>query len=273
MTLAADGARTRLQVGPVTLAYRRYGRGDAPAVLLLHGAAAHSGWWDEVAPLLASTHHVVAADLSGHGDSSHRSAYSAETWSAEVAAILGATTDGPAVVVGHSMGGLVAIAAAARSPRLVSSLVLVDTRLPLSGLPTPTRPPRLFRSDTEALDRFRLLPEHTNADPRLLRRLARDGLRRTPDGWRWKFDPSARRRFTNDGVREDLKRVRCPVAYIHGARSDMGGPDSRRRLEQWLGRPVAAAVVPDAFHHVPLDQPTACAATVNSFLGSPEQEH
>jgi pimeloyl-ACP methyl ester carboxylesterase len=272
MTPAANIAKTRLQLGPVSIAYRRYGRSDAPTVLMLHGGAAHSGWWDEVAPRLATTHQVVVSDLSGHGDSTHRTTYSAEAWGAEVAAVLEATTDRPAAIVGHSMGGLIATAAAARSPQLVAALVLVDTRLPLRGLPTPTKPARLFGSDSEALDRFRLLPERTNADAQLLRRLARDGLLQTPDGWRWKFDPAARRRLTNDGVQKDLGRVECPVAYMHGAKSDMGGPESRRQLEQWLGRPVAATVVPDAFHHVPLDQPAACAMAVRSLLGELEGE-
>lgn len=40
-----------------------------PGVVLVHGGAAHAGWWDHVAPLIAANRRVVAVDLSGHGDS------------------------------------------------------------------------------------------------------------------------------------------------------------------------------------------------------------
>lgn len=268
MVSAGSRELERVEVGRVPIAYRRCGPRAASTVLLVHGGAAHSGWWDGVAPVLAEDHQVVLLDLGGHGESGHRPAYTAELWAAEIAAVLRATTDRPAAVVGHSMGGLVGVAAAARSPELVGSLVLVDTRLPLRGLPAPDSPARVFGSDTEALDRFRLLPDRTHADPATLRSLARTGLVRVPTGWRWRFDPRARRRLTNDGVRADLAAVRCGVGYAYGADSDMGGAASHAVLEEWLGRPVPVEVVPGAFHHVPLDQPGLCASALLRLLGS-----
>ncbi|TQC44507.1 alpha/beta hydrolase [Rhodococcus sp. WS4] len=261
-----------VEVGGVTIAYRRLGSPEADTMLLIHGGAAHSGWWTEVAPVLAREHHVVVADLSGHGDSGHRPAYRAELWAEEMAALLRAAQarasdgGGPAAVVGHSMGGLVAAATAARFPELVGRLILVDTRLPLRELPPPTAPARVFASAQEALDRFRLLPDRTNADPQLLQEVARAGLVEASPGWRWKFDPAARRRLSNDGVRADLSAVLCPVGYLYGAQTDMGGPDSVSCLEEWLGHAVPVDVVPDAFHHVPLDQPTRCAEAIERML-------
>jgi pimeloyl-ACP methyl ester carboxylesterase len=266
----AEQVAEQVDVDGVGIAWRRVGAVDADTVLLVHGGAAHSGWWAEVAPTLAAAHDVVLADLSGHGDSDHRPAYRAELWAEEMAAVLRAagvgTTTGPATVVGHSMGGLVAVATAARFPDLVGRLVLVDTRLPLRELPPPTAPARLYASAQEALDRFRLLPDRTNADPRLLQEIARKGLVEADPGWRWKFDPAARRRLSNAGVRADLAAVRCPVGYLYGAQTDMGGPASIACLEEWLGRPVPAGVVPDAFHHVPLDQPARCAEAIELML-------
>lgn len=260
----ADAAS--VEVDRVPISYRRLGPQDAPTVLLVHGGAAHSGWWQRAAPLLANDHQVVLVDLSGHGDSGHRASYSADLWAAELAAVMRATTVEPAAVVGHSMGGLVGTAAAARTPELVSMVVLVDSRLPLRGQPPPTEPARIFGSDSEALDRFRLLPERTHADPERLRELARAGLVEVAAGWRWKFDPAARRRMTNDGVRANLAAVRCPVGYVYGAESDMGGLPSLTQLESWLGRPVPAEAVPNAFHHVPLDRPQLCAEAVRRML-------
>ncbi|GAA1948337.1 alpha/beta hydrolase [Nocardioides panacihumi] len=261
-----DPATEYVDVDGARIAYRVLGSTDAPALLLVHGGAAHSGWWIRVAPVLAERHRVVLVDLSGHGRSDHREAYGAAQWAAELAAVLKASTDSPAALVGHSMGGLVAAAAAARHPELVESLVLVDSRLPLRELAPPTPTVRLYVSAEAALDRFRLLPARTVADGALLREVASAGLTRADGGWRWRFDPAARRRLTNDGLRADLARVRCPVGYVYGAESDMGGPDSLAELERWLGRTVMSVSVEGAFHHVPLDQPVACARWVEEVL-------
>jgi pimeloyl-ACP methyl ester carboxylesterase len=248
------------------ISYRRLGPVDAPTLLLVHGGAAHSGWWAGVAPLLATEHQVVLVELSGHGDSGHRDDYGPELWARELSAVLGRTTTAPAVLVGHSMGGAVAAAAAARFPAQARGLVLVDTRLPLRDLPRPPTKVRHFASQDEALARFRLQPDRHRATPHLLEALALQGLRNSPSGWRWKFDPAARRRLTDAGVSADLGSVNCPIGYVYGAASDMGGATSLARLAEVAGRPVPWVSVADAHHHVPLDQPAACAAAILTVL-------
>ena len=242
-------------------------------MVLVHGAAAHAGWWARVAPRLADRR-VVLLDLSGHGESGHREDYDGSEWAAEVAAVIDLTSSGPAVVVGHSMGGLVALATAARTPERVSSIVLVDTRLPLQrplGLPPPWAPVRLFATAEEALDRFRLLPDATSADPAFLREVARQGLVEVDGGWRWRYHPRARHRFTNETVLADIAQVRCPVGYAYGAESELGGPRALAYLEHELGQPVESEVIPEAYHHVPLDQPAECAAAIHALLGRLER--
>ena len=66
--------------------YLRWGDVDRPGLVLVHGGAAHAHWWSFIAPLLAPQHHVVALDLSGHGDSGRRAVYAIETWADEVMA-------------------------------------------------------------------------------------------------------------------------------------------------------------------------------------------
>ncbi|MEW9515869.1 alpha/beta fold hydrolase [Streptomyces tubercidicus] len=98
----------------VELAVRDYG-GAGPAVLLLHGAGRTLEDWERVAPLLAEGHRVWAMDLRGHG----RSGDGAVPWTFEAAAddvtaVLTACGAPDAVVVGHSMGGMVAARCLAR---------------------------------------------------------------------------------------------------------------------------------------------------------------
>lgn len=243
---------------------------------MLHGAAAHSSWWNGVAPRLASTRRVVTIDLSGHGESGHRDEYHGEVWAKEVAAVIERTAYEPVVVVGHSMGGLVGIAAAARAPDMIAGLVLVDTRLPLQrplGLPSPDSAIRSYATPEEALDRFRLLPQATSAEPAFLRSVARAGLVETVGGWRWKYHARARHRFDNDQVERALAKVRCPVGYVYGAESELGGPAALAWLESALGSVVVSAEIPGAFHHVPLDRPEACADAIDLLIGRLARTH
>jgi pimeloyl-ACP methyl ester carboxylesterase len=100
--------------------------GAHPAVTLLHGAGLNAHTWD--ATLLALGEEALAVDLPGHGDSAWRDDfdYRPVTNARAVAGLLDALGTGPQVVVGHSLGGLTAVALAAERPDLVRALVIVD---------------------------------------------------------------------------------------------------------------------------------------------------
>lgn len=264
----------RVGVHGCEIAYTRAVRRGAPTVVLVHGGSAHSGWWTETARQLASAYDVVLPDLSGHGESGHREEYQPDVWAEEIAVVIRHCGDRPAFIVGHSVGGLVGIHLAASAPRTVSGLVLVDTRLsrtsahPNAGdkKADARRQPRIYETEEEGLARFRLVPGDTIAEPATIRRVAQDALRRVTDGWTWKADPRAVRRFTQQAVLERLSRVTCPVAYIYGEKSEFGGTASVRSLEQILGRPVPTRMVEGSYHHVPLDAPTECATAIGEII-------
>lgn len=123
------------------LQVRSEGDRDAPAIVLLHGYTASLRWWDGVAPALARGHRVVRVDLLGHGGSEKpRDGYSMEQQADRVAAALRAVGVRRATVVGHSMGGMVAVALAERHRRLVERLVTIGTPAEeLSGAPVRHR--------------------------------------------------------------------------------------------------------------------------------------
>src|SRR5262245_35724747 len=73
----ADGRRIHMRV---------WGDRESPPLVLVHGGGAHSGWWDHIAPFFATTHRVIAPDLSGHGDSETRAHYDLNVWAHEILA-------------------------------------------------------------------------------------------------------------------------------------------------------------------------------------------
>jgi len=102
--LAVPRREGAVEVAGTPIHYLRWGEGDHPGLVLVHGGAAHAHWWSFQAPLLADCWQTIAIDLSGHGDSGRREVYSLELWASEVLAIADhAGFPGPPVVVGHSM--------------------------------------------------------------------------------------------------------------------------------------------------------------------------
>jgi len=118
------------------VAFDRHGRDGAPAVVLLHGLSSSRATYDRVVRSLdehvaSGSIQVVNADLRGHGDSSHAppDRYDAASYAGDVAALIEHVDAGAVLVVGHSLGGVVACALAASHPRLVARLLLEDPPL------------------------------------------------------------------------------------------------------------------------------------------------
>jgi pimeloyl-ACP methyl ester carboxylesterase len=97
-------------------------------IVLLHCFTCAIDWWDQMRPQLERRHRVVAVDLLGHGGSEKpESGYEVTNQADLVAQALGRLGVREATVVGHSLGGAVAVALAERSPKLVNRLVIIDT--------------------------------------------------------------------------------------------------------------------------------------------------
>ena len=107
---------------------REDGPRDAPAVVLIHGFAASMRWFDSVTPSLARDLRVVRIDLLGHGGSEKpRDGYAMEEQADVVAQVMDELGIRRAVLVGHSMGGVVATAVAERHRERVSRVMLIGT--------------------------------------------------------------------------------------------------------------------------------------------------
>src|SRR3954471_23707595 len=119
-----DRRTIELHGHPVT--YRMAGEG--PALLLLHGITSSSQTWAKVLPALAEHHTVIAPDLVGHGESAKpRGDYSLGAYASGIRDLMAALDHNPPTLVGHSLGGGIAMQMAYQFPQRVERLVLVDS--------------------------------------------------------------------------------------------------------------------------------------------------
>jgi len=244
-----------------------------PGLVLIHGGAAHAEWWAHLAPMFAATHHVVALDLSGHGDSGRREHYSHPQWADEVVTVSRAAGfSAPPVVVGHSLGGLVTMQTAATHGGVLSGAVIVDSpvRRPDPESEEGTRG-RAFRApgtyaDLEtALEHFHLIPPQPDPEPWVLDHVARNSLHETPQGWTWKFDPHLFT-YTLVAMNEQLASVKCRVAVLRGEHSVVVPPDTAAYMYELMGRVSPVVTIPEAHHHLLLDQPLSFVTALRTLL-------
>jgi pimeloyl-ACP methyl ester carboxylesterase len=107
-------------------------------MVLVHGLAESIGMWDRMLPALVDRFRIVRIDLLGFGASDKpRSGYGIDEQARRVERVISVADIAPVDVIGHSMGGDVAVALAERAPELVRKLVLID--------PPPTRESRIHR--------------------------------------------------------------------------------------------------------------------------------
>ena len=239
--------------------------GGGGRMLLVHGTRANTHWWDHVARLLSPQVDCTAIDLSGNGRSSRRPRYTPALWAEEVRV---AASSGRSTLVGHSMGGRLALIAAARYPELFDQVVIVDTLVhPMYGDGERFRPDKRVYEDLDvAVGRFRLLPPQPWPRGASLRQLAVDSLERDAGGWSWRFDPAAVGVLDDAALLEALPRVACPVHVVRASESPLTSPGDALFLHNATGQHTTDTVVGGAFHHIPLDSPAQLAWVLEQLL-------
>ena len=271
--LDAPMAERVIDVDGASIRYLDWGRAGQPGLVLVHGGAAHAHWWSFIAPYFNDRYHVVALDLSGHGDSGRRRRYSHSLWADEIMAVANdAKFPGPPVVVGHSLGGLVTIQTAVDHGNRLAGAVIVDSPV---RRPDPEseegargaafRSPGTYATLEEAIARFRLIPPQPCDNDFIIDHIARHSLTETNDGWTWKFDPHL---FTHTMVplNEQLAAVRIRVALIRGHHSVVVPADTADYMYELMGRVAPVITIPEAHHHLFLDQPLAFVSALRALL-------
>lgn len=257
--------------------YLEWGDKSKPGLIFVHGNGAHGRWFHFIAPLLTHDFHVVSIHLSGMGDSAWRSSYSREQYADEVLAVCEDAELGPKpIIVGHSFGGMVTLVAGHRHHDKLGGIVLVDFAVKtkdkqedwFQNMGDKPKPLRVYASYEDARARFRLAPPQPCANQYILDYIGHHSLRETDDGWTWKFDPSIYVGFTVGMDHEELYReMPIPVAAIMGQHSWSASPDIMGPMSEM--RPEAPLFwIPDANHHVFLDQPLAFVSALKAMFCS-----
>ena len=271
-----------ITVDDVPVRYQSWGDPSAPGILLVHGNGAHAHWYDFIAPYLAQDHHVVAMTFSGMGDSGWREKYSIVQFSEEQMAVcahsgLFSKAEKP-ILIAHSFGGFVTLQTGADHSDQFSGIIIVDS---------PIRPPednwdgppkrgggnRVYADLTGALSRFRLAPPQGCENHFIVDYIARHSLKQVsepggPTGWTWKFDPFIWQHFeAAEPSHELVKKISCRLSYMRGEHSGLV-TDRIWTYMQSL-RPDARFIsIPEADHHVMLDQPLAFVAATRAQIAA-----
>ena len=285
--LAVPPERSMIETAGVRLESLAWGERGKPGLLLMHGNGAHADWWSFIAPFFARDHRVVAFSWSGMGGSDWRSdGYSVDRYVDEAFGV--AQAEGlfdapvPPVFVGHSFGGFPTAACAARHGERLRAAVIVDSpfRSPeqrkvrdASRKPREHRPLREYASFEEALVRFRFIPVQPCEHLFIVDHIARTSLKpvtpatpETAGHWTWRFDPYLWRDYRGGSPAKDLAGPKCPVALVWGGRSSLLPPEVVDYMRATVPAGSPGIEIPDADHHVWIDQPLAFVAALRGLL-------
>jgi len=276
--IAHQPERSTIDVLGTPIELLTWGEVGKPGLLFLHGNGAHADWWSFIAPSFAKDWRIAAISWAGMGSSGWREAYSAETFAAETfAAVEAAQLEAGGVkpiFVGHSFGGFPTLYCAARQPERLRGAILVDTSIQPPEKRWKGPPPRsgfgtkVYPTLEEALARFRLAPPQPCENLYIADYIARRSLKEVEGGWTWKFDPAIWQRFSMPDLGQLLTEIACPAALMWGERSGLMHAETLDYMIEQMPDAVLRLPVPDADHHVMLDQPLAFVAGLRGLLAA-----
>jgi pimeloyl-ACP methyl ester carboxylesterase len=248
---------------------------DRPGLVFVHGNGAHAHWWTFIAPFFLTDYKVAALDLSGAGDSGYRDHYTPEQFAEEVvsvAADAGFADD--TIVVGHSFGGFITLWTGLQYREHLEGIVLVDSAVRPPDFKwerdprrSPIKPKRYYETFEEAHGRFRLMPPQDCSNQFILDYIGNHSLKETETGWTWKFDDGMFQKFDfGENMHEELAKLKCRVGVIYGEDSYLFSQDIADYMFKVLDESVPFVGIPEAQHHLFLDQPLAFVSALRTLL-------
>jgi pimeloyl-ACP methyl ester carboxylesterase len=274
-----------------------FGEPHLPPLVIIHGMRDHALGLFEVIESLGADYFVIAPDLRGHGHSEKTGIYTMVQFVADVKAVFNHFDISRAVLVGHSLGGHIALRFSATFPELITKLVLLDGLGPPDRQADPVQLAQRFRdgvdlvlsisgerrkisSVSEAVSRLRQNNPQMSSSLALL--VVKEGTEPHPEGgvrWRWESAVNMIWHTFSQAESESLfVTVKCPVLVVTGEHSlnywtamrphlndqDFYEAELARRTK--LFRNARHVTIADAGHMLHYDQPLKLLAALRRFI-------
>jgi esterase len=251
----------------MNLFYREYGQGKP--VLILHGLMGFSDNWQTIAKTLAQDHLVITPDLRNHGRSPHHHNHSYPLMADDIKHLMESLWMFSASVVGHSMGGKVAMHLALHHPDAVDRLVVVDIEPGqaednhsgiFDALLSMDLSKMASRQDAEAYLSDRIRDYGT-------RQFLLKNITREEDGsFSWKMNlPTLWKNYPNILAAVNGEPFRKPTLFVRGGRSDYI-KEQEWPLVKALFPAAELVTIPDAGHWVHAEKPAELLHILKNFL-------
>jgi 3-oxoadipate enol-lactonase len=255
----------RVKVNDIFINYEIAGSGKT--LVLIHGLGGNTQTWDTQVPMLSRHYRVLTWDVRGHGGSDKPEGdYSAELFASDLTALLRALRIDSAFVLGHSMGGVIALRFALNFPDLCSALIVSSSSAQVN--PQATK----YWQDLAAS----VLEGGIEAFPfDSTRAFSKDFVERNPEA----VEEFARKNPVNDpscyakaalamsdyNYNDELGRIRCPTLIIVGDQDVMTPPGGSVRMNRLI--PGSKLIIfKDSGHISYVEQPEVFSKTVLNFL-------
>lgn len=252
------------------LNYREYGAAGQPVIVLLHGLFGSAANWGGVAKYLSQDYRVLVPELRNHGKSFHADDVSYAAMAGDVLNLLDALGLDRVTLVGHSMGGKVAMTLALQAPDYVAALAVVDI--------SPVTYDHDFDDVFEAFAAVDLtmIKSRADADRLMAEHLAESGVRafllqnlqKAEQGWQWRINLDVlRSKYREIASFSDSSGARYDgrAHFIYGELSHYVEAERHAAIRNYFPN-AAFCEVSGAGHWVYAEKPQGFKACLDSFL-------
>ena len=262
--------------------YIRWGDPGNDPVVLLHGLMNNARYWEHIAVELAKTHSVYAPDLRGHGESEHApGAYLVWAFAMDLRGFIEEMDFEAFDLIAHSIGSRVAMSYARDHSHRIKHLALVDMGPQMAeagarGVRKSTGEARKqpgFATEAEALEHFAALYPDRSHDFYLRQLAASLVLDEASGNLTFRFDPAIHEATGRGAIAEipylweSLEHITCPTLVVRAEKSKVLSQEIQAEMVRRL--PHARALeIAGAGHQLPLHQPAAFVAAIQSFISS-----
>jgi pimeloyl-ACP methyl ester carboxylesterase len=279
-TAPAQPSSERVTIDGLQLHYLDWGNPAGPPLVCVHGYTSSADAFNGFARHFRDRFHIIALDVRGHGESqwSPDGAYTYRDQANDLAALVERLGLGQFILLGTSMGGIIAMTYAMEHGQRLRALVLNDIgpeveqgSQRITGM-VRDRPDEFATLEDAMAYRREISPIVAARNAADQRELALGVLRRLPDGkWGWKMDPAYIRQRVERGapVRPNLwpalARLACPTLAVWGTDSDVLSEAQARRMVETLPKGELLSI--SGVGHAPSLVEPASLAGLERFLG------